>query len=89
MPLIEVPQTDSDPLEWQKTRPRLGPLDEDNGVLEVRLDVPPLGARHRLEAVEVEMGDLDSTRVYVADRVGRVEASGSDQARSRASCTLV
>ena len=38
---------------------RLGPLDEDHRVVEVRLEIAPLGSRHLREAIEVEVRDVD------------------------------
>ena len=49
----------------------LGPLDEDERVLEVRLEVGPLRRRDRGEAVEVEVGDGDvAALVAVTDGEG-------------------
>ena len=39
---------------------RLRPLDEDDGVVEVRLEVAPLRLRDAREAIEVEVGDGDA-----------------------------
>src|SRR5262245_40654733 len=67
-----MPQLHRKARRRQHARPRLGPLDECNRVIEVRLEVAPLGGRHALEAVEVEMRDLAAVRVVaVADRVRR------------------
>jgi uncharacterized protein (DUF1330 family) len=67
-----MPQLDPDPCGRERSRTRLRPLHEDHRVLEVRLEIPPLGGRDAFEAVEVEVGDLDAVAVVaVADRVGR------------------
>src|SRR5204862_6025217 len=50
---------------------RLGPLDEDDGAVEVGLEVAPLGRRDALEAEEVEVRDRDAAFIAVADRVRR------------------
>ena len=50
---------------------RVGPFDEDHRVVEVGLEVAPLRRRDAREAVEVEMGDRDPSRVAVPDREGR------------------
>ena len=52
-------------------RARLGPLDEHDRVVEVRLEVAPLRRRDAREAVEVEVRDVDRAGVAVADREGR------------------
>src|SRR3954467_49810 len=49
----------------------LGPLDEHDGVVEVRLEVPPLRRRDVAKAKEVEMRDVDAAVVPVADRERR------------------
>src|SRR5439155_13670259 len=50
---------------------RLGPLDEADRVLEVRLEVAPLRRRDALEAEEIEVRDVRIARVAVADGEGR------------------
>src|SRR5439155_6718899 len=49
----------------------LGPLDEDDRVLEIRLQVPPLRRRDVAEAEEIEVRDVDAPPVPVADRERR------------------
>jgi hypothetical protein len=44
-----------DPRGRKNTGARLRPFDEDNGVVEVRLEVPPLRRRDAAEAKEVEV----------------------------------
>src|SRR5207302_10453691 len=51
--------------------PGLGPLHEDDRVVEVRLEIPPLRGRDAAEAEQVEVGDLDAAAVAVADGEGR------------------
>ena len=60
MPPPMVPQPDAHPRRGQEPLPCLGPLDEDDGVLEVALEIAPLGIGHAVEAVEVEVGDVGS-----------------------------
>src|SRR5437588_5256417 len=48
----------------------LGPLDEDDRILEVRLQVAPLRRRNVAEAEEIEVRDVDAPPVAVADREG-------------------
>src|SRR5438128_1213516 len=56
----------------QNAGARLGPLDERDRVLEVRLEVAPLGRGYPLEPVEVEMRHLAAGAVVaMPDRVGR------------------
>jgi hypothetical protein len=50
---------------------RLGPLDEDDRVFEVRLEVPPLRRRDASEAKEIEMRHIDAAPVLVTDGVRR------------------
>ncbi len=67
-----MPQTNDVARRRQNVLPRLGPLDEGDRVLEVRLEVSPLGRRHPFEAVEIEVRNLDAVAVVaVADRVRR------------------
>src|SRR4029078_10856361 len=60
-----------DPRGRKDTGAGLRPFDEDNGVVEVRLEVPPLRRRHAAEAKEVEVRHVDASLVAVADRVRR------------------
>jgi hypothetical protein len=50
---------------------RLRPLDEDDGVVEVRLEVTPLRRGNTAEAKEVEVRYVDATLVPVTDGVRR------------------
>jgi hypothetical protein len=59
------------PRSWQNTGARLGPFDEDNGIVEVRLEVSPLRRRDAAEAKEVEMRHVDPPPVAMSDRVRR------------------
>ena len=49
----------------------LGPLDEHDRVVEVRLEVPPLRRRDVAKAEEVEVRDVDAAVIAVTDREGR------------------
>ena len=71
MPLIHVPQTDLGACGRKKPGASLRPLDESDGVVEVALEVPPLRIGHALEAVKVEMGNVNLTAIEMADGVGR------------------
>ena len=65
-----MPQTHRVARRGQDALARLRPLDERDRPLEVRLEVSPLRGRDALEAVEVEVRDLDAVAVVaVADRV--------------------
>jgi hypothetical protein len=61
----------SDASRRQNSLPCLGPLDEDDRVVEVRLEIAPLRRRHVSEAKEVEVRHVDSALVPVADGVRR------------------
>jgi hypothetical protein len=52
---VHVRQTYRDPHRWERAGRRLGPLHEADRVLEVRLEIAPLGRGEALEAEEVEM----------------------------------
>jgi len=66
---IDVAQADRHAHGRQLPCRRLRPLDEDDRVLEVRLEVPPLRRRNAAKAKEVEMGHLDAPLVPVTDGV--------------------
>src|SRR5205085_9605626 len=57
---------------------RLRPLHEDDGAVEVRLEITPLGRRDALEAEEVEVRDGDPALVAMADRVRRARDRPAD-----------
>src|SRR5436190_22116487 len=78
---VHVGQTYRDPHRWERAGRRLGPFDEADRILEVRLEVAPLRRRETLEAEEVEMGDVGVARVTVADRVGRARDRRRDAER--------
>src|SRR5919206_1256685 len=61
---------------------RLGPLDEDDGAVEVRLEGAPLRRRDALEAEEVEVRDGDASLVAVPDRVRRTRDRPLDAERA-------
>src|SRR6186997_2311784 len=81
--LPHVLQTHARLLGWQEPRSGLRPLDEDDGILEVLLQVSPLGMRHALEPIEVEVRDVNPPRVAVADRVGGAGHGPLDAERTR------
>jgi hypothetical protein len=60
----------------------LRPFDEDDSVVEVRLEVPPLGRRDSAEAKEVEMRHVDAPFVAVADGVCRARDCSFDTERT-------
>ncbi len=61
----------------------LGPFHEHDGVLEVRLEVPPLRRRHAAEAKQIEMGYVRLVpSVAVADGEGRARDRGFDAERA-------
>src|SRR5436309_338057 len=68
---VHVRQTYRDPHGWERTGRRLGPLDEADRVLEVRLEIAPFGRREPLEAEEIEVRDVRLARVPVPDGEGR------------------
>src|SRR4029078_4473682 len=71
-PSASMPQTHREAGRRQDSLPRLRPLDERDRTVEVRLEISPLRRRDALEAVEVEVRDLDAVAVVaIADRVGR------------------
>src|SRR6266540_2939016 len=70
VPVVNMPQAHPRPGGGQNAGGGLRPLHEHDGVVEVRLQIPPLRRRDLLEAEEVEMRDVDRARVAVADRVG-------------------
>src|SRR6185503_20240303 len=79
--LPHVLQTDARPRGRQEACAGLGPLHEDNGVLEVLLQVSPLGIRHPFEPIEVEVRDVNPAFVPVPDRVGRARHRPLDAKR--------
>jgi hypothetical protein len=64
---IDVRQTYRDPNGRERGGRSLGPFDEADRILEVRLEVAPLCGREALEAEQVEVRDVGITRVAVAD----------------------
>src|SRR2546429_2917637 len=68
---VSVGQPRPKPHRGQVVSRRFRPFDEDDGVVEVRLEVTPLGRRDALEPEEVEGRDPDTAFVAVPDRVRR------------------
>src|SRR5919197_2390253 len=60
----------------------LGPLDEADRVLEVRLEVAPLGRGHALEAEEIEVRDVRVAWIAIADGEGRARHVGPHPERA-------
>src|SRR6478735_5294878 len=61
-------QGEREPCRREGGEAGLGPLDERNGSVEVRLEVAPFGGGEPREAVQVEVGDGEGAVVEVADR---------------------
>ena len=61
----------------------LGPLDEDDGAVEVRLEIAPLGGREAAEAVEVEVRHVHDPRVAMPDRERRARHARRHAERPR------
>jgi len=78
-----MPQTHREAGRRQDALPRLRPFDERDRPFEVRLEVSPLRGRHALEAIEIEVRDLDTVPVVaVADRVGGARDALADAERT-------
>jgi hypothetical protein len=75
---------ESHPRTLRRQRPAsgLGPLDEDDGLVEVRLEVAPLGRGEPAEAVKVEMRHVRRAGVAVPDREGRAGDARRDAERT-------
>jgi hypothetical protein len=78
---VHVRQTYRDPHGWERAARRLRPLDEADRVLEVGLEIAPLGRREPLEAEEVEVGDVGIAGIPVADGEGRARDRRGDPER--------
>src|SRR4051794_24404783 len=83
-PAVAVLEPDADARLRQDAGARLGPFDEDDRIVEVRLEVPPLRGRHVAKAEQVEMRDVDTAVIPVPDR----ECRARDRLRhaERAAC---
>jgi hypothetical protein len=79
---VHVRQTYRDPHVWERAGRRLGPFDEADRVLEVRLEVAPLGRGETLEAEEVEVRDVRIARIPVPDGEGRARDRRRDPERT-------
>ena len=70
-PTVAVLEPDAQTRRRQDAGAGLGPLDEHDRIVEVRLEVPPLRRRDVAKAEEVEVRDVDATVVPVTDRERR------------------
>src|SRR5204862_490767 len=59
----------------------LGPFDEADRILEVRLQIPPLGRRKALETKEIEVRGVGVSRVAVTNGKGRAGDGSLDTQR--------
>jgi hypothetical protein len=75
-------QTYRDPHRRERVGGSLGPLDEDDRVFEVRLQIAPFGRRKALETEEIEVRDIRISRIAVADREGRARHRDVDPERA-------
>src|SRR5204863_1412526 len=76
---LSDPHVDGDPGRRQHPGAGVGPLDEADRAVEVRLEVGRLLDGHAGRAVQVEMGDRDAAgAVEVADRIGRARHGPGD-----------
>jgi hypothetical protein len=62
---------------------RFRPFDEDDCIVEVRLEVPPLRRRDVAEAEEVEVRHVDAPVIAMADRERRARDWTGDAERAR------
>src|SRR6266536_1820828 len=81
--LVDVVEGNADADLRQPGAAVLGPLDEGDRPLEVRLKVAPLGRFDARKPVEVEVGDRRGRLVAVADREGRAGDRLVDAQRAR------
>src|SRR4029079_11551526 len=79
---VHVGQTYLDAHRRQRTGRGLGPFDEADRVLEVRLEVAPLGGGEALKAEEIEVRDVRIAGVAVTDREGRARHAGGHAERA-------
>jgi hypothetical protein len=70
-PAVAVLEVDGDAGGRQHAGARLGPLHEHDRIVEVGLEISPLRSRDVAEAKEVEMRDVDTRVIAVADGEGR------------------
>src|SRR5581483_10577803 len=83
MRLVDMTEGNDDARPRQPLPPVLRPFDEDDGVLEVRLQVAPLLGIEPRAAVEVEVRDRHRRLVAVADRERRARDGARDAERPR------
>src|SRR4051812_6775599 len=79
---VHVRQTYRDPQGRQHTGRGLGPFDEADRVLEVRLEVTPLRGGDALEPEQIEVGDIRVSGIAVADGEGRARHMCGDTERA-------
>ncbi len=77
-----VLESHGDSRQRQDAHPGFGPLDEHDGVVEVRLEIPPLGWRDVAKAEEIEVRDVHASVVAVPDRVRRTRHRPRDSERT-------
>jgi hypothetical protein len=81
-PFFAVLERHLDARSGNDSGPRLGPFHEDDRIVEIGLEVPPLRGRNAPKAEEVEMRDVDAAGVAVTDRVGRARDRNLDAERA-------
>src|SRR2546422_11141827 len=79
---VAVLEAHLDPRSRKNSCSCLRPLDEDDRVVEVGLQISPLRCRDAAETEEVEMGDVDASLVPVADGVRRARDRSLDAERT-------
>src|SRR5215218_3268083 len=77
-----VPKMHGRTRRWERARARLRPFDEDDRVLEVRLEIAPLLRRERVKPVQVEVRDVQAAVVAAADRERRARHRPVDAERA-------
>src|SRR5438874_1547493 len=78
---VHVRQTYSDADGGECVGGGLGPFDEADRILEVRLQIPPLGRRKALETKEIEVRGVGVSRVAVTNGKGRAGDGSLDSQR--------
>ena len=70
-PFFAVFEMHGDARRGKNPLPRFGPFHEDNCVVEVRLEIAPLGCGDAAEAEKIQVGDVDTAAIAMPDREGR------------------